>query len=74
MNHPLIHDGNTFFQSGWNEKTEKGTRLQVVQNPGKSLPYVGVAVVGLGLLVQFSMHLGRFTKRRSREQQKEATS
>jgi hypothetical protein len=74
MNHPLIHDGNTFFQSGWNEKTEKGTRLQVVQNPGKSLPYVGVAVVGLGLLVQFSMHLGRFTKRRTREQQKEATS
>jgi len=74
MNHPLIHDGNTFFQSGWNEKTEKGTRLQVVQNPGKSLPYLGVAVVGLGLLVQFSMHLGRFTKRRTRQQQKEIAS
>lgn len=71
MNHPLIYDGNTFFQSGWNEKTEKGTQLQVVQNPGKSLPYIGVVVVGLGLMVQFSMHLGRFTKRRSRLQKKE---
>ena len=30
MNHPLIL--GTFFQSGWNEETEKGTRMQVVQN------------------------------------------
>jgi hypothetical protein len=74
MNHPLVHEGSTFFQSGWNEETEKGTRLQVVQNPGKTLPYWGVAVVGLGLMVQFGMHLGRFTKRRGRETRKTAQS
>jgi len=74
MNHPLIHAGSTFFQSGWNERTEKGTRLQVVQNPGKILPYLGVAVVGLGLLVQFGMHLGRFVMRREREIRKEAAT
>ena len=71
MNHPLIHDNSTFFQSGWNEETERGTRLQVVQNPGKHLPYYGVAIVGLGLCVQFAMHLGNFTKRRARQQKKE---
>ena len=42
MNHPLIFEGSTFFQSGWNEETEKGTRMQVVQNPGKLLPYWGL--------------------------------
>ena len=73
MNHPLIHDNSTFFQSGWNEKTERGTRLQVVQNPGKLLPYYGVLIVGVGLCVQFGMHLGNFTKRRARkEKNKEA--
>ena len=72
MNHPLIHDGSTFYQSGWNEKTEKGTRLQVVQNPGKTLPYWGVAVVGVGLTVQFLMSLGKFAQRRAREQKKVA--
>lgn len=71
MNHPLIFEGSTFFQSGWNEETEKGTRMQVVQNPGKLLPYWGVAIVGVGLMVQFGMHLGRFTKRRGRDSRKE---
>jgi hypothetical protein len=71
MNHPLFHDGSTFYQSGWNERTEKGTRLQVVQNPGKTLPYWGVAVVGVGLVVQFLMSLGKFAQRRAREQKKE---
>ena len=76
MNHPLIHDGSTFYQSGWNDKTEKGTRLQVVQNPGKTLPYWGVAIVGIGLTVQFLMSLGKFAQRRAREQNKkeEATA
>ncbi len=71
MNHPLIHDDSTFFQSGWNQETERGTRLQVVQNPGKLLPYYGVFFVGLGLCVQFGMHLGNFTKRRARKEKKE---
>ena len=74
MNHPLIHEGSTFFQSGWNEETEKGTRLQVVQNPGKFLPYWGVAVVGFGLAVQFGMHLFGFTKRRGRQTRKASQS
>ena len=50
MNHPLILKAVPFAQSGLNEETERGTRMQVVQNPETSL-YWGVAIVGVGLMV-----------------------
>ena len=66
MNHPLSLKGNTFFQAGFDSTTETQTRLQVVSNPGSILPYIGVALVGLGLSVQFTFHLLGFAKRRKK--------
>ncbi len=67
MNHPLSLKGNTFFQAGFDSTTETQTRLQVVNNPGSILPYIGVTLVGLGLAVQFGFHLFGFAKRRKKK-------
>jgi hypothetical protein len=37
--------------------------LQVVKNPAAITPYVSCTLVGLGLIVQFLMHLVDFGKR-----------
>ncbi|WP_442888211.1 cytochrome c biogenesis protein ResB [Congregicoccus parvus] len=62
MNHPLRHDGLTFYQSGY--EGEFTTILQVVKNPSRHLPYISCILVGLGLVVQFSIHLTGFVRRR----------
>jgi len=56
MNHPLRYGGYTFFQSSF-ANNETTTILQVVRNPGWLLPYIAVGLVGLGMLVQFSLSL-----------------
>ena len=66
MNHPLHLQGKVFFQAGFDSTTERQTRLQVVRNPGSILPYVGVALVGLGLFLQFLLHLIGFAGKRKR--------
>jgi hypothetical protein len=38
--------------------------LQVVHNPSWLTPYIGCAMVGAGLLIQFLMHLTGFVSRR----------
>ena len=63
MNHPLRYQGETFFQAGWDEDTEHGTILQVVKNPGWTLPYISCAIGGLGLLIHFGITLINFLKR-----------
>ncbi len=63
MNHPLRYQGETFFQAGWDEETERGTILQVVKNPGWTLPYISCAIGGLGLLIHFGITLVNFLKR-----------
>ena len=67
MNHPLNLQGKVFFQAGFDSATEKQTRLQVVRNPGSVLPYIGVAMVGKGLFIQFLFHLLGFAKKRERK-------
>ncbi len=69
MNNPLRYSGYTFFQFQMGrEQLEQGGRgtsaLQVVQNPSWIAPYLGCIIVGLGLLVQFGIHLGKFISRR----------
>ena len=64
MNHPLRYAGLTFFQSSFDEATETSSALMVVRNPSWRLPYISVFLVGLGMAVQFLMHLIRFLKRR----------
>ena len=63
MNHPLRYAGLTFYQSGF-MNDDRTSILQVVRNPGRSLPYISCVMVALGLLFQFGMHLIIFMRRR----------
>jgi hypothetical protein len=40
--------------------------LQVVRNPSWLTPYIGCAMVGVGLLVQFMYHLIGFVSKRKK--------
>jgi ABC-type transport system involved in cytochrome c biogenesis permease subunit len=63
MNEPLRYAGETFYQSSFDEKTEKTTILQVVKNPGWLLPYASCAVVSFGLILHFMIYLVQFLRR-----------
>jgi len=62
MNQPLRYEGETFFQSGYIQN-DLGTVLQVVRNPGSTMPYIACALGGIGLLAHFVIslvkHLGK---------------
>jgi len=64
MNHPLRYAGETFYQYQ-TLADDKFTVLEVVRNPSWMLPYISCSLVGLGLVVQFGMHLFGFIKRRA---------
>ncbi|MBY0231144.1 MAG: cytochrome c biogenesis protein ResB [Gemmataceae bacterium] len=74
MNEPLRHRGETFFQADWiTEETDEfgnkkgkeiGTVLQVVRNPGWTLPYISCVVVSLGMLAHFGIVLADFLRKR----------
>ncbi|MGC9940480.1 MAG: cytochrome c biogenesis protein ResB [Verrucomicrobiota bacterium] len=63
MNNPLRFAGETFYQASF-DTDDRGSILQVVHNPGWITPYLGCALVGMGLIMQFLMHLVPFLKRR----------
>ena len=66
MNEPLRYAGKTFFQSSFDEVDEKGTVLQVVDNPSWLTPYFACILVAVGMSWQFLAHLiGFATKRRT---------
>jgi hypothetical protein len=62
MNDPLRYRGETLYQADFLRGGEVGTVLQVVRNPGWLLPYVSCAMVGLGMLIHFGMHLVTFLR------------
>ena len=64
MNQPLRYAGTTYFQASFEPGRDDITILQVVRNPAWLTPYISVIVIGLGLIVQFSMHLFKFVNRR----------
>lgn len=64
MNQPLRYAGITYFQASFEPGRDDITVLQVVRNPAWLTPYISVIVIGLGLIVQFSMHLFKFVNRR----------
>jgi hypothetical protein len=74
MNHPLRYAGLTFYQyqmDAGQAAREAGRTpssvLQVVRNPGWLTPYIGCALVALGLTTQFMFHLtGFLSKRKSK--------
>jgi hypothetical protein len=63
MNNPLRYAGLTFYQ--YQMDSEHATSvLQVVRNPSWLLPYISCAMMSLGLVVQFGIHLTGFVRRR----------
>jgi ABC-type transport system involved in cytochrome c biogenesis permease subunit len=71
MNEPMRYAGETFYQADFDKETEKTTILQVVKNPGwidlglfqASVDYIACAVVGIGLVLHFSIYLIQFLMR-----------
>ncbi|HVU27692.1 MAG TPA: cytochrome c biogenesis protein ResB [Verrucomicrobiae bacterium] len=71
MNAPLRYDGLTFYQyqmTAGEMAQQAGVApssvLQVVRNPGWLTPYIGCAMVALGLVIQFMFHLVGFIAKR----------
>ena len=63
MNHPLRYEGLTFYQASFANQ-DKTSIFQVVRNPGWTLPYISVLLMGLGMCVQFGMHFFKFLDKR----------
>ncbi|HIA47121.1 MAG TPA: hypothetical protein EYN96_03925 [Candidatus Hydrogenedentes bacterium] len=62
MNHPLRHDGYTFFQESWSPPNpETGeplySQFAVVRNPGDQGPLYACIIVSIGLLFHFTQKL-----------------
>jgi cytochrome c biogenesis protein ResB len=64
MNNPLRYGGETFYQSGYDERDPKVTILQVVRNPGWLTPYISCTLVSVGLCMQFFSHLRNYMAQR----------
>ena len=71
MNHPLRYGGYTYYQYQMDagQASQMAGRtptsvLQVVRNPGWLTPYIGCAMVGAGLVIQFMYHLTGFVSKR----------
>jgi hypothetical protein len=62
MNNPLRYAGETFYQSGF-DPDDRGTILQVVHNPSWLTPYFSCVLVGVGLVVQFTISLLGFARK-----------
>lgn len=65
MNNPLRYGGYTFYQQGF-DNNDTTSILQVVRNPAWVMPYASCSMVGIGLIIQFGMHLVRFSRRRKK--------
>ena len=60
MNHPMYYDGDTFYQADFLKGQQRGTILQVVHNPGWTLPYIACGMVVIGMLLHFGLTLINF--------------
>lgn len=75
MNHPLTYPslrGETFYQQQF-QPGDRTTVLEVTHNPAWPLPYTGLALGFIGMLVHFGMNLGTFLRRQSAARQAQAT-
>jgi hypothetical protein len=63
MNNPLRYGGLTYYQAGF-DNDDKTTVLQVVRNPSWLVPYIACGAIALGLVIQFTIHLAAFARRR----------
>lgn len=65
MNNPLRYQGMTFYQASFDPRDERVTVLQVVRNPAWLTPYFACILVGVGLAVQFGIHLVGFVRKKA---------
>lgn len=72
MNNPLRYAGLTFYQAGF-ENDDHTTVLQVVRNPSWVVPYLACALMTLGLVMQFGLHLIGFVRRRQTSSEAQPT-
>ncbi len=81
MNHPLYHNGYTFYQSRYVPDLDAQTSnppgrfqsiFQVAINPGRPIIYAGCLLVVLGAFLQFYMRAGVFTDGGKRERERAA--
>ena len=63
MNNPLRYAGLTYYQASF-EPGDTVTIFQIVKNPSYLTPYFACVMVGLGLVVQFLIHLVGFARKR----------
>ncbi len=73
MNNPLRYDGLTFYQASFANQDQTSI-LQVVRNPGWLLPYFAVLLVGVGMTIQFTIHLIRYVTGRDGRRRPNATN
>ena len=64
MNNPLRYEGLTYYQASF-EPGDTVTVFQIVKNPNWLTPYLACLLVGLGLAVQFLIHLVEFARKRA---------
>lgn len=81
MNHPLDHNGYTFYQMRYQPDIDPHTDrptgrflsvFQVATNPGRPIIYTGCLLVVLGTFVQFYMRAGVFTDGGKKERERAA--
>lgn len=65
MNHPLRTGGKTYYQSQFRNE-DRTSILQVVENPGWTIPYIACLMVAAGLLLHFLLRLTSFLRARQR--------
>ena len=65
MNKPLYLGNKTYYQSGFTSSENKQVSiLHVVENPGKSIPYIAAIIVVFGMTFQFFVQFYRYSRRR----------
>lgn len=62
MNSPLRYGGLTFFQASF-LPGDQTSILEVVRNPSWRIPYLACALMAIGLVAQFGLHLAGFARR-----------
>lgn len=66
MNHPLRYEGYTFYQGSFSRENKDMSILQVVKNPVRLIPYVGVWLTSVGLVLHFCIQLWIHSRKKGR--------
>ena len=67
MNEPLRNLDYTFYQySFFQETSDEGTVLQVVQNAGRNYPYISSCIMALGLFIHLVIQVPKMIVRSKR--------